>query len=117
MSRNSLASYVLRPRNDSGKRRKSSRSRRGASPRWAHVPRKEALEARLMLSTISVVNTDDSGPGYLRAAIDVANSSVGVPHVIEFAAGVQGTIGLTSGQLEITDQLTINGPGQGRFAV
>jgi hypothetical protein len=37
--------------------------------------------------------------------------------VIEFAAGAQGTIGLTSGQLEITDQLTINGPGKGRFAV
>jgi hypothetical protein len=54
-----------------------------------------------------VTNTNDSGPGSLRQAI--ADAAAG--ETITFAAGVTGTITLTSGALEIDKDLTIQGPG------
>jgi predicted outer membrane repeat protein len=62
-------------------------------------------------ATYTVMNTNDSGPDSLRQAILDANAAVGVPDTIVFAAGLSGTITLTSGQLSVTDDLTINGPG------
>jgi parallel beta-helix repeat protein/predicted outer membrane repeat protein len=70
----------------------------------------ERLEDRRLLS-ITVTNLDDAGPGSLRAAIMQANDEAG-PETIEFDAALVGTIELTSGELDITDSLTINGPGQ-----
>jgi hypothetical protein len=55
--------------------------------------------------TLTVVNLDDSGPGSLRQAI--ADATPG--DTIDFA--VTGTITLTSGELVITNDLTISGPG------
>ncbi len=54
---------------------------------------------------VSVTNLNDSGPGSIRQAI--ADTQVG--GTIDFA--VTGTVVLTSGQLVITNDLTINGPG------
>jgi len=54
---------------------------------------------------ITVTNLNDSGPGSLRQAI--ADAPAG--GTIDFA--VTGTIVLTSGQLVITNDLTVNGPG------
>jgi hypothetical protein len=55
----------------------------------------------------TVTNTNDSGAGSLRQAI--ADAVLG--ETIDFAAGVTGTIILTSGELVINKNLTIQGPG------
>lgn len=79
-------------------------------------PRVEGLEERTMLSAMSVVDTDDSGPGSLRQAILDANDQAG-EDTIQFASELTGTVGLTSGQLSITDDLTIDGPGADRLTI
>jgi hypothetical protein len=77
----------------------------------------ESLEARQLLSTVSVVNLLDSGPGSLREAIAAANSTPGAD-LIRFANSARdGTVALTTGQLSITDELSIDGPGARRLAV
>ncbi|MDB5308259.1 MAG: polymorphic outer membrane protein, partial [Gemmataceae bacterium] len=76
----------------------------------------ESLEARVVPSTFTVLNTSDSGPGSLRAAVTAANTAPGAD-VIEFAGGLHGTISLTTGQLGITDDLTVAGPGANRLTV
>lgn len=58
-------------------------------------------------ATFTVTNTNDSGPGSLREAINLANTGLGAD-TINF--GVSGVIILAS-QLEITDDLTIDGRG------
>ena len=57
----------------------------------------------------TVTNTNDSGAGSLRYGID-SNATV-----INFAAGVTGTITLSSanGALNLTTPVVINGPGAG----
>ena len=60
--------------------------------------------------TYHVTNTSDTGAGSLRQAIDDANNNAGAD-VIVFDAGSAGTITLTSGQLQITDDVTITGLG------
>ena len=63
-----------------------------------------------------MLNLDDNGPGSLRQAVLDANAHPGAD-VIRFAHGLHGTITLTGGQLDITDDLTIHGPGADRLAV
>ncbi|HET7374917.1 MAG TPA: hypothetical protein VFJ20_16125, partial [Gemmatimonadaceae bacterium] len=65
-------------------------------------------------ATFTVNNLNDSGPESLRARIAEANASPG-PDTINFS--VTGTITLTSGQLQITDALTIVGPGAANLTV
>src|SRR5262249_16070730 len=85
--------------------------------RQRFVPRLEALECRTVLSTFTVENLADSGPGSLRQAILDANHQLGAD-MIDFAPGARdGTIALTSGQLSITDDVQIDGPGADRLAV
>jgi len=66
----------------------------------------------LPATIIVVTNTNDSGPGSLRDALASANDG----NTID-ATGVSGTILLTSGELQITHDATINGPGAGNLAV
>src|SRR5262249_41906682 len=80
------------------------------------VPRTEVLEDRTVPSTFVVENLADSGPGPLRPAVLDANADPGAD-VIRFAGAVHGTIGLTSGQLDIVDHLEIRGPGADRLAI
>lgn len=54
-----------------------------------------------------VTNTNDSGPGSLRKALD--DACVGA--LVAFAPGATGTITLTGGELVITRPLTVQGPG------
>lgn len=87
-----------------------SRSRRKdrattATKRVLHV---EGLEDRRMMAIFSVGNLNDSGAGSLRQAILDANAASGADS-ISFATA--GTITLSSGELAITDDLTISGPG------
>jgi hypothetical protein len=62
-------------------------------------------------TTITVTNTDDSGPGSLRQALSVANDG----DTINFA--VTGTITLTSAELVVSHSITISGPGAASLAV
>src|SRR5687767_2794880 len=87
----------------------------------------EALEPRMMLSTITVTsladNLDADGQVTLREAIVAANSNTSVDgstagsgaDEILFSSPLftqgPGTITLGLGELQITDDLTITGPG------
>jgi hypothetical protein len=77
-------------------------------------PHLDILEDRTLPSTFTVTNLLDSGPGSLRAAVAAANANPGAD-VINVAT--TGTIALTSGELDITDSLTINGPGLNSLTV
>src|SRR5215472_795831 len=66
----------------------------------------------LPATTILVTNTNDSGSGSLRNALTIANDGDTID-----ATGVSGTILLTSGELQINHNVTINGPGAGNLAV
>lgn len=63
-----------------------------------------------------VMNTNDAGAGSLRQAIIDANGTAG-PDTITFGALATGTITLTTGRLDISDDLTITGPGQSNLTV
>jgi hypothetical protein len=80
------------------------------------MPRLEALEDRTLPSTFTVLNLNDSGAGSLRAAIVSANASPGADTIV-FADHLLGTITLTSGELSITDGVTIAGPGAKEVSV
>ena len=66
----------------------------------------------LPANIIVVTNTNDSGSGSLRQALAVANDGDTID-----ATGVSGTIFLTTGELQVTHNVTINGPGAGNLAV
>ncbi len=65
--------------------------------------------------TVTVMNTNDSGTGSLRAAIATTNAQGG--GTIDFQSGVSGTITLTTGVLSITQSVNIAGPGAGVITV
>lgn len=77
-----------------------------ASHQWARAG--NATPATIIV----VTNTNDSGPGSLRDALAVANDGDTID-----ATGVSGTILLTSGELQITHNVNINGPGAENLAV
>jgi hypothetical protein len=67
-----------------------------------------------LLSTLTVTNTKDRGPNSLRYEIAHASQN----DTIVFAPKLDGqTITLTSGELDITTGLTIQGPGAGQFTI
>ncbi len=68
------------------------------------------MEDRKLLSTFTVKNLSDSGAYSLRAGIQSGDA------IIAFAPGLHGTITLTS-ELQITDSVTIDGPGANELSV
>lgn len=66
----------------------------------------------------TVTNTNDSGSGSLRQAVLDANASPGADEIV-FRLSGRGmkTITLTAGQIEIADQLTIQGPGRDQLTL
>src|SRR5262249_40690203 len=90
---------------------RSTPARRPA-PRFR--PQLETLEGRDVPSTLTVTNNLDSGAGSLRAEIAATKSK----DTIVFAPSLKGqTITLTSGQLEISKSMTIQGPGAGQLTI
>src|SRR5579862_9566759 len=85
--------------------------------RRTHRPQLESLEDRLTPSVYHVTTTADSGPGSLRAAVAAANAHPGAD-VIVFDGRLSGqTITLAGGELLVTDDVRINGPGAGLLTV
>ena len=90
------------------------------TPRGAHRPPQtrrcrlslERLEDRTLPSTVTVLNTNDSGPDSLRQAMLGASPG----DTILFQQGLTGTIALSS-TLAITENLTIEGPGSGALTI
>lgn len=72
----------------------------------------ERLEDRLALTALTVTSGADSGPGSLRAEIAAANSG----DTIVFAHNVH-TVTLTSGELLISKNLDIEGPGADKLTI
>jgi hypothetical protein len=99
-------------------RRFTFAGRRSTPParRPRSLPHLETLEDRTVLSTFLVSNLADSGAGSLRQAIINANTQPGAD-VVNFASNLHGTIILSSGELSITDSLTINGPGANHLTI
>jgi len=67
-------------------------------------------------ATFNISNLNDSGAGSLRQAVLDANATAGAD-TITFQPGLSGTIVLTSGEIDITDGLTITGPGRAVLSV
>jgi hypothetical protein len=102
-----LTSSPAAQRNQEGRPRPQRFQRGLAAQRLRFVPRLEALEDRTVLSTLTVLNTADSGAGSLREAIATASSG----DTIDFAHNLSGkSIVLTSGQLVVSKDLDIEGP-------
>ena len=76
----------------------------------------ERLEDRTVPSTFTVLNLADAGDGSLRAAVLAAEANPG-PDAIQFAHHVHGTVTLTTGELDVRSDLTINGSGASRLTV
>src|SRR5579871_4770243 len=74
-------------------------------------PRVEGLEDRLLLTTVT--NLNNNGTGSLRDAIFLTPNG----GTVDFAGNLSGTITLTTGNLPIGKNLTINGPGSGRITI
>ena len=68
------------------------------------------LSPAALATTFPVSNTNDSGSGSLRDALDQANANPGAD-IVTFASNVTGSIGLTSGPLFISDSVDVQGPG------
>ena len=67
-------------------------------------------------ATYTVSNLNDAGAGSLRQAIIDANANAGAD-TIAFASGVTGTITLATNFPNITDDLTIGGPGRDALTI
>lgn len=67
-------------------------------------------------ATFTVSSLADSGPGTLRQAALDANATAGAD-TIQFQSGLTGTITLTSGDIDLTEAVTITGPGAGLLTV
>jgi fibronectin-binding autotransporter adhesin len=76
----------------------------------------ELLESRIAPATFVVTNLNDNGPGSLREAIILANDRSGADVVI-FKSGLTGQIDLATGEMLISDTLTIRGPGADKIAI
>jgi hypothetical protein len=104
------ATHTIRSGNGNGKRF----GKRAAPPVTTISPRLEALEDRTLPTTYTVLNLADGGAGSLRDAVAQANAHPGAD-TIQFAPRLHGTIALSntaaSGPLNITDDLTLQGPG------
>ena len=95
-------------------KRRSSVGHRRSSVRACARSLVERLEGRLLLSNYSVTSANDSGPGSLRADIQMVNADSS-PDTITI--GITAVISLTSGQLEISNDVSVIGPGAASLTI
>ncbi|MCC6426553.1 MAG: hypothetical protein IT435_07005 [Phycisphaerales bacterium] len=76
----------------------------------------EPMEPRKLLATFQVLNLSDAGVGSLRQAIADANAAGGAD-VIEFNPDLSGTLSLTTGQIVVSDSITMEGPGASQLSI
>jgi hypothetical protein len=104
-----------------GARDRRRRGRETGTGRRRLRPTVMALEARTLLSTLTVSNTNDSGAGSLRAAVNQANVDGGGDTILFSSLfNTPQTIALTGGQIELTGKTgptTIQGPGANLLSV
>lgn len=74
------------------------------------------LPAGTQAANFVVSQLGDAGSGSLRDAVDQANRTAGTD-TVSFNAGLNGTITLSSGEIEIFDALSILGPGATRLSI
>ena len=102
--------------------REEKRNQRLSGRSKAAVAAGAGLGATVLLApaaeaaTFTVSNLNDSGAGSLRQAVLDAEAAAG-PDTVVFQSGLSGTITLTSGEIDITEELTIQGPGANVIAV
>src|SRR5262249_11687863 len=103
---------------------------RSVRPARVHAPGRarlavEPLEERTVPTIFTVTNLNDGGPGSLRQALTAANAAPD-PDIIQFAAGLSGTINLMSpgsddrnvgGDHDILNPVSIQGPGANLLTV
>jgi parallel beta-helix repeat protein len=81
----------------------------------------EGLEQRRLPSTLTVLNTNDSGASSLRAEIAAAKSGDTIVFNTNRSLGTDfskaQTITLTSGELLVSRNITINGPGADKVTI
>jgi predicted outer membrane repeat protein len=107
----------LRARMTGRSRNRRARRREPVSPFYAQAAQVETLEQRCLLSALTVTTLADSGAGSLRAEIAAAHAGDTIvfdSHL--FDAGPQG-IRLTSGELVVNKNLTIQGPSTGQLEI
>ena len=75
-----------------------------------------ALAPVAQAADFPVTNTNATGAGSLRQALEDANAAAGADSV-SFASAVTGTINLNNDDLDITDPVTVNGPGAGVLTI
>src|SRR5262249_48216159 len=110
-----LASFLSCLKSDSQRTRRDRERRPKQHRRLAFTPRLEVLEDRTVPSTFLVESLADSGPGSLRQAVQDANEQPGADRIL-FTGQAHGTI-TPGGQLDVTDDLEIRGPGAELVAV
>jgi hypothetical protein len=98
---------------DSPAARRGAPGRTRPRRRRRFAPNLLALEARALLSTLTVTNDNDSGAGSLRAQLAAAHNG----DTIKFAPSACGTITLTSGPLQVATSVDIKGPGAKKVTV
>jgi hypothetical protein len=78
----------------------------------------ESLEERCVPATFTVTNLlDDGSAGCLRRRIAQANANPASLDTIVFKTGLEGTIKLTTGELSITGNLVLAGPGSSKVTI
>lgn len=105
----------LRIRSTRPRRGRHSRNQRLKTPSaQALISRNvvESLEDRTLLTAFTVLNTDDSGAGSLRDAIEAANANVGADTItFDASLALAGKTIVLTDELLISDDLTITGLG------
>ena len=96
--------------------REAARTRRRLAAGAITTAAVGALAPVAQAADFPVTNTNATGAGSLRQALEDANAAAGADSV-SFASAVTGTINLNNDDLDITDPVAVNGPGAGVLTI